>query len=97
MTEHDPLCPVNTMAPNEGGCYCSLVRKVRADEREHINNLMYAIAEQKTLDDLRAKVEALRVANSGTAKSGNRLDQDFNLGKVYAYERVLALIDGSSE
>lgn len=34
MSDHDPLCPVNTMAPGEGGCFCSLVARVRADEAE---------------------------------------------------------------
>jgi hypothetical protein len=57
---------------------------IRADEREHINNLMYAIAEQKTLDDLRAKVEALP-----------RWRMDDTLVAVLAYEDVLALLDGA--
>jgi hypothetical protein len=64
---------------------------IRADERAK------PCMDARILRGLRAKVEALRTENSGAAKSGNRLDQDFNLGKVYAYERVLNLIDGGGD
>ena len=94
MSDHDPLCkaePLNDIY----FCACEFIAKVRADERERI--LEYAKTVESPLAELRIKVEALRVENAGDAKSGNRLDRDFNLGKVFAYERVLALIDGSND
>ena len=69
MTAHDPMCPVRTMAPNEGHCYCALIARVRADERERHHDggdcectSVYADGtwvHAQRLTDLRAKVEGL--------------------------------------
>lgn len=93
--DHDSLCRPRLTVSGIPECQCDLIAKVRADEREHINNLMYSIAEQKTLDNLRAKVEALPDADEITVHNGMGYTRKINSGSIWRRD-VLDLIDGDS-
>jgi hypothetical protein len=82
MTDHDPLCAINTGIPGDA-CDCLLIAKVRADEMEKC----YADVIPRVRmahDQLRAKVEALL----------NEMHSDWSNPR---YQAVLALIDGGGD
>lgn len=50
MDTHDPLCPWKPPLYAQGGtgpisyypCYCHIIKKIRSDERERVENKIYA-------------------------------------------------------
>lgn len=92
-TDHDPFCGASNGAEAYYQCSCDLIRRVRADEREAW--LLLAAMDKVQMDDLRAKVEALR-DNAKTWQDKSPSQTPWS-AYVAAYDHVLRLIEGGND